>query len=99
MREREKLLRLINTYDLDSVARRGCDVPGALLTAGILVRPVGAAQGPTGVVDLMLTLSWTHTQRETHRHTHEEEVKIVAAQEKVRGNGKRTGRREMREPN
>lgn len=80
---------------------RGCDVPGALLTAGILVWPVGAAQGPTGAVDLMFTLSWTHTHAyphtQTRKHTHREEVKIIAAQEKVRGNGKRTGRRETRE--
>lgn len=52
-----KSRRFQHTYDLDSVSWRGCDVPGALLTAGILVRPVRAAQGPTGAVDLMLTLS------------------------------------------
>lgn len=39
-----------------------------------------------------------HTHTQTRRHTHREEVKIIAAQEKVRGNGKRTGRRETREP-
>lgn len=87
----------MHTYNLDSVPWCGCDVPGALLTAGILVWPVRAAQGPSGAVDLMLTLSWTH--RETRKHTHGEEVKIVSAQEKVRGNGKETGRRETREPN
>lgn len=76
------------TYDLDSVSRRGSDVPGALLPAGVLVGPVGAAQGPAGAVDLMLALSWTHT--ETREHTRRKEVKIVAAQEKVRGNRKGT---------
>lgn len=65
-----------HTYYLDSVSRCGCDVPGTLLTAGILVWPVRAAQGPTGAVDLMLTLSWTHThayphtRERTHASTH-----------------------------
>lgn len=82
------------------MSRRGCDVPGALLAAGVLVWPVGAAQGPAGAVDLMLTLGWTHkhTEKNTHVSTHREEVKIMAAQEKVRGNGKGSGRRETREP-
>lgn len=86
------LLHLTQTYNLDSVSRHGCDVPGALLAAGILVWPVGAAQGPTGAVYLVLTLSWIHT--ETHKHTHRRKLKIVAAQEKVKGNGKGTGRKE-----
>lgn len=77
------------------MSRGGRDVPGALLTAGILVWPVGAAQGPAGAVDLVLALSWTHT--ETRKHTQRQEVKITAAQENVRGNGKGTGRRETRE--
>lgn len=90
----------MNTYDLNAVTRRGSDVPGALFTAGILVGPVRAAQGPTGAVDLMLTLSWTHARTQKHTSTHmKRKLKIVAAQEKVKGNGKRTGRREMREPN
>lgn len=87
------------THDLDSVSGCGGDVPGALLTAGVLVRPVWAAQGPAGAVDLMLTLSWTRTSKNTRKHTHKEEVKIMAAQEKVKGNGKGTGRGETREPN
>lgn len=62
-----KLLDLMHTYDLDSMSWRGCDVPGALLAAGILVWPVRTAQGSTGTVDLMFTLSWTHTQANTHR--------------------------------
>lgn len=64
----------LHTYYLDSVSWRGSDVPGALLTAGILIRPVRAAQGPTGAVDLMLALSWIHTGRNTRANTHRKEV-------------------------
>lgn len=60
---------LMHTYNLDSVSRRGCDVPGALLTAGILVWPVRAAQRATGAVDLVFTLSWMHTHRNKQAHT------------------------------
>ena len=60
----------MNTYNFDSVPWCGSDVPGALLTAGILVWPVRAVQGPAGAVDLVLTLSWTHGHTETHTHTH-----------------------------
>lgn len=81
------------TYNFNPVSRHGSDVPGALLPAGILVRPVGAAQGPAGAVDLMHTFSWN-----TKAHTQRKEVKTVAVQEKVRGNGKETGRKETREP-
>lgn len=87
----------MHTYNLDSVSRCGCDVPGALFPAGVLVWPVWAAQGPTGTVDLMLTLGWTHTH--TQEHTQRGSLKIMAAQEKVRGNGKGTGRRETQELN
>lgn len=80
----------MHTYYLDSVSWRGSDVPGALLTAGIFVRPVRAAQSPAGAVDLMLTLSCTHTHTNTRAHTRRKEVKIVAVQEKVKGNGKGT---------
>lgn len=57
------------THDFDSVSRRGRDVPGALLTAGVLVRPVGAAQGAAGTVDLVLALSCTGTRTHAHGHT------------------------------
>lgn len=89
----------MHTYNFDSVSRCGCDVPGALFPAGVLVWPVWAAQGPTGTVDLMLTLGWRHTHTQTQEHTQRGSLKIMAAQEKVRGNGKGTGRRETQELN
>lgn len=49
---------IVNTHDFNAVAGGGGDVPGALLPAGVLVRPVGAAEGSAGAVDLVLTLSW-----------------------------------------
>lgn len=48
---------IVNTDDFDAVAGGGGDVPGAFLPAGVLVRPVGAAEGSAGTVDLVLTLS------------------------------------------
>lgn len=87
----------IHTHDLDSVSRRGRDVPGALFTAGVLVRPVGAAQGPAGTVDLVLALSCTGTCKHAHGHT-QRKLKMVAAQEKGREEteNRGTGRRETR---
>lgn len=62
----------MHTYNFDSVSRCGCDVPGALFPAGVLVWPVWAAQGPTGTVDLMLTLGWRHTHTHKHARAHTE---------------------------
>lgn len=59
----------MHTYNFDSVSRCGCDVPGALFPAGVLVWPVWAAQGPTGTVDLVLTLGWRHTHKHARAHT------------------------------
>ena len=40
------------------MSRRGGDVPGALLAAGVFVGPVGTAEGATGAVDLVLALRY-----------------------------------------
>lgn len=42
-------------YQLDPVARGARDSPGALLLAGIFVRPVGAGDGAAGGCHLVVT--------------------------------------------
>lgn len=52
----------VNTHDFDPVSGGGSDVPGALFPAGVLVRPVGAAESSAGTVDLVFTFSWSERE-------------------------------------
>lgn len=46
------------TYQLDPVAGSAGDSPGALLLAGVFVRPVGAGDGTTGGCHLVVTAGY-----------------------------------------
>lgn len=66
------------------------------LRLGYLSGQLGLLRVPLGLW-ILCSHSAGHTHTHTRKHTDREEVKIMAAQEKVRGNGKGTGRRETRE--
>lgn len=53
-----------STHNFDSVAWSGSDVPGTLLPAWVLIRPVGATYSAGGAVDLVLTLRYRIRERE-----------------------------------
>lgn len=68
---------ILNTHDFNAVTRGGGDVPGALLPAGVLVRPVGAAEGSAGAVDLVLTLSWREREEKRTKNIKNQACKAI----------------------